>query len=46
MTDEELHEMISAADADKDGLVDADEFWRVLKRGLPQDPAKGSFRRG
>ncbi|KAJ1633340.1 the SdcenSKMLCK complex [Pavlovales sp. CCMP2436] len=35
MTDEELVEMITAADVDKNGLVDADEFWKVLKRGLP-----------
>lgn len=35
LTDEELQEMISAADTNKDGCVDADEFWTVLKRGLP-----------
>jgi Ca2+-binding EF-hand superfamily protein len=35
MTDEEILEMIHAADVDKNGAVDADEFWKVLKRGLP-----------
>jgi len=35
MTDEEIKEMIQAADLDKSGAVDAEEFWKVLKRGLP-----------
>lgn len=30
MTDEELLEMIQAADLDQNGLVTPDEFWRVL----------------
>lgn len=33
MTDEEIMEMIQAADLDKDGLVNEDEFWRIMKRG-------------
>tara|TARA_B110001452_G_C14927494_1_gene324331 strand:+ start:86 stop:574 length:489 start_codon:yes stop_codon:yes gene_type:complete len=33
MTDEEIMEMIHAADLDKDGLVNEDEFWRIMKRG-------------
>lgn len=46
MTDEELREMVSAADTDHDEQVSADEFWRVIKRGLPSDLAKGGFRVG
>ena len=34
MTDEELMEMISAADLDKDGLINEDEFWRIMKKGV------------
>mmetsp|Transcript_9489 Transcript_9489/g.22884 ORF Transcript_9489/g.22884 Transcript_9489/m.22884 type:complete len:101 (+) Transcript_9489:184-486(+) len=35
MTEEEIREMIQNADVDKSGQVDAEQFWRVLKRGLP-----------
>ena len=33
MTDEEIMEMITAADIDKDGMINEDEFWRIMKRG-------------
>merc|ERR1712166_1540199 len=29
MTDEEIMEMITAADIDKDGMINEEEFWRV-----------------
>ena len=32
MTDEEIMEMITSADIDKDGMISQDEFWRVMKR--------------
>jgi len=32
MTDEEIMEMITAADIDKDGMINEEEFWRVMKR--------------
>lgn len=41
MTDEEIMEMIHAADLDKNSLIDPDEFWTVLKRGLPASSAPG-----
>ena len=34
MTDEEIWEMIQAGDVDKDGMINEDEFLRVLKKGL------------
>merc|ERR550514_939218 len=33
MTDEEIEEMITAADLDKDGFINEEEFLRVLKKG-------------
>lgn len=32
LTDEELHEMISEADLSGDGMVDKNEFLRIMKR--------------
>ena len=32
MTDEEIMEMITAADVDKDGMINEEEFWRVMKK--------------
>ena len=34
MTDEELEEMIAAADLDKVGLISEEEFLRILKKGM------------
>mmetsp|Transcript_58304 Transcript_58304/g.126630 ORF Transcript_58304/g.126630 Transcript_58304/m.126630 type:complete len:158 (-) Transcript_58304:695-1168(-) len=34
MTDEEIMEMISAADLDEDGMISEEEFWRIMKKGL------------
>ena len=34
MTDEEIGEMISAADLDKDGFINEEEFLRILKKGV------------
>ena len=34
MTDEEILEMIQAADMDKDGMINEEEFWRIMKKGL------------
>merc|ERR1719164_281146 len=34
MTDEEIWEMIQAGDLDKDGMINEDEFLRILKKGL------------
>ena len=34
MTDEEIEEMISAADLDKDGFINEEEFLRILKKGV------------
>lgn len=33
MTDEEISEMITAADLDKDGFINEEEFLRILKKG-------------
>jgi Ca2+-binding EF-hand superfamily protein len=33
MTDEEIMEMITAADIDKDGCIDEEEFWRIQRKG-------------
>lgn len=44
MTDEELREMVAAADVDGDGQVDGAEFWKLLKKGLPPEPGRGGFR--
>ena len=33
MTDEEISEMVTAADLDKDGFISEDEFLRILKKG-------------
>ena len=33
MTDEEIMEMITAADIDKDGGIDEEEFWRIQRKG-------------
>lgn len=33
MTDEELSEMIAAADTDKDGFISEEEFLRILRKG-------------
>ena len=33
MTDEEIEEMITAADLDKDGYINEEEFLRILKKG-------------
>lgn len=32
LTDEEMHEMIEEADKDSDGLINFDEFYRVMKK--------------
>ena len=32
MTDEEILEMITAADMDKDGMINEEEFWRIMKK--------------
>ena len=32
MTDEELQEMIDEADRDGDGMINEDEFFRVMKK--------------
>lgn len=32
LTDEELQEMIDEADRDGDGLIDTDEFYRVMRQ--------------
>ena len=32
MTDDELQEMIEEADRDGDGLINEDEFYRVMKK--------------
>ena len=32
MTDEEIMEMITAADVDKDGYINEEEFLRIMKR--------------
>ena len=32
MTDEEISEMITAADVDKDGYINEEEFLRIMKR--------------
>ncbi|KOO34086.1 centrin-like protein [Chrysochromulina tobinii] len=34
MTDEEIEEMIIAADLDKDGFINEAEFMRILKKGV------------
>uniref|UniRef100_A0A7S0LMA3 EF-hand domain-containing protein n=1 Tax=Coccolithus braarudii TaxID=221442 RepID=A0A7S0LMA3_9EUKA len=34
MTDEEIGEMIQSADLDKDGMINEEEFWRIMKKGL------------
>ena len=34
MTDEEILEMIQAADMDNDGMINEEEFWRIMKKGL------------
>ena len=34
MTDEEIEEMITAADLDKDGFINEAEFMRILKKGV------------
>ena len=34
MTDEEIGEMITAADLDKDGFINEEEFLRILKKGV------------
>lgn len=34
MTDEEISEMITAADLDKDGFINEEEFLRILKKGV------------
>ena len=34
MTAEEIEEMISAADLDKDGYINEEEFLRILKKGV------------
>ena len=34
MTDEEIGEMIDAADLDKDGMISEDEFLRILHKGV------------
>ncbi len=31
-TEEELKEMITEADLDKDGFVNQEEFWRIIRR--------------
>jgi len=36
MTDEEIEEMISAADLDKDGFINEEEFLRIVKKGVTQ----------
>ena len=33
MTDEEISEMVTAADLDKDGFISEEEFLRILKKG-------------
>ena len=33
MTDEEIMEMITAADVDKDGMINEEEFWRIQRKG-------------
>lgn len=32
LTDEELQEMIEEADRDGDGMIDEDEFYRIMKK--------------
>ena len=32
LTDDELHEMVEEADRDGDGLINFDEFYRVMKK--------------
>jgi Ca2+-binding EF-hand superfamily protein len=32
-TEEELQEMISQADLDKDGFVNEEEFWKIIRKG-------------
>ena len=39
MTDEEISEMISAADLDKDGFINEEEFLRILRRGAADKSA-------
>ena len=34
MTDEEIEEMITAADLDKKGYINEEEFLRILKKGV------------
>ena len=34
MTDEEISEMITAADLDKDGFISEEEFLRILRKGV------------
>ena len=33
MTDEEISEMVTAADLDKDGFINEEEFLRIIKKG-------------
>ena len=39
MTDEEISEMITAADLDKDGFINEEEFLRILRRGAADKSA-------
>ena len=34
MTDEEILEMVTSADLDKDGYINEEEFLRILKKGV------------
>uniref|UniRef100_A0A7S4MLH9 EF-hand domain-containing protein n=1 Tax=Prymnesium polylepis TaxID=72548 RepID=A0A7S4MLH9_9EUKA len=39
MTDEEIWEMIQAGDLDKDGMINEDEFLRILKKSVSSSGA-------